>query len=453
MRANAQSITQSEIDRSAMLRRVAIVLESLPTNTAQKLLDSFEPRFAASLQRAIATLADVDPMEQKRAIEAFRVSLEAQPTTVPPRSHENHPASSIETSILKAQDLSFSANQSPLNQSPLAFLGNVPQQDLVKMLAVEHPQAIALVLTSIEPGIAAEVLSRLPDALRAPTITRIGRLGEMPTDAALELAEHFQAKLQERQTADHPTNGKRTLAAIMAAMPPSESQRMMNAHQTRVPQTAPPVTPSFEATSSFEAPPSPVATPVAFSVPVATLGPTPSPATPNGNHHSEAEATAESLATRLRVVREESDLSDLAKTNSELDSFSETADHIHSYPGRSQQVSSRSDEVHFDSTDEIHQYLQSLSPLELCQALGKVETHDVLLTLCGLPNVVAEAALKVLPKEHADGVRSKMAQLHQINLREIDDAKERVAIAAQRENLSPSQTDAVETHRPVPLAA
>jgi flagellar motor switch protein FliG len=68
--------------------------------------------------------------------------------------------------------------------------------------------------------------------------------------------------------------------------------------------------------------------------------------------------------------------------------------------------------------------------MELCRALGKVDTRDAMLSLCGLPNPVAEAALAILPRGHAKKVRASMSGLGSVQLREIDEAKERVARAS-----------------------
>jgi flagellar motor switch protein FliG len=71
-----------------------------------------------------------------------------------------------------------------------------------------------------------------------------------------------------------------------------------------------------------------------------------------------------------------------------------------------------------------------LAPEQLCQALGKVETRIAMLALCGLPNQVTESVLAVLPRAHAKKVRVKMNSLDSLHLREIDEAKERVAHAS-----------------------
>ncbi len=53
-----------------------------------------------------------------------------------------------------------------------------------------------------------------------------------------------------------------------------------------------------------------------------------------------------------------------------------------------------------------------------------------MLALCGLPNQVTEAALSILPRAHAKKVRIKMNSLGSLQLREIDEAKEKVAQAS-----------------------
>jgi flagellar motor switch protein FliG len=82
------------------------------------------------------------------------------------------------------------------------------------------------------------------------------------------------------------------------------------------------------------------------------------------------------------------------------------------------------------STEDVHLHLIQLPPRALCKALGQVSTREALLTLCGLPNQVAETALARLPRGRARQVRRGMANLRSIRLREIDEAKEAVALAS-----------------------
>ena len=469
MTATGRSVTQSEIDRSAVLRRVAIVLNSLPRATAEKLLGTFDQGSVASLKRAMQTLVDVDPMEQKRAIEAFRFSLRSQPsgTSHPGRdgnrlgsegavfegSSDRYavgagggyegvghplgtphagPAPMKDSPILKdiGSEAEAISGGSVSNTSALSFLGNVPERDLGELLAAEHPQAIALVLASIQPGIAAKVLPRLPEPLRSQAVNRIGRLNEIPQDAASELAGHFQAKLRERKIQQTSAAGRQTLAAIMAEMPQAESSQFQEPDKTQSNRVAPlPYSAPDRGGSSSD---------LSHPSPSSGLA-----ETSESLRKSEAETIAESLSSRLRVVGEvESDSTASARMGAEdatsspleMGRYAANADEIHSFDPPSSSERAFEGGMGAKSTDEIHQHLQSLTPLVLCQALGRVETRDAMLALCGLPSEIAEAALNVLPQEHANSVRLQMANLSRISLREIDHAKEKVAHAAQSSN-------------------
>ena len=253
----------------------------------------------------------------------------------------------------------------------------------------------------------------------------------------MDLAGHFQAKLRERQTSDLQSNGKRTLAAIMAAMPQTQQDSLNQDQPSSIQPVATPTHPMpVRSVPSHQA-----------SLP---LHPSPIQKESGEPYRSEAESASEDLSSRLRVVSD-SEMGTRSSAASEMDRYADTTDQIHSYQDPAKPESYPRHERRFDSTDEIHQYLQSLEPMELCQALGKVETRDAMLALCGLPSDVAESALGVLPSEQANSVRIKMASLNQINLRDIDDAKERVAMTAQGESHATSESN--ERLESVPLAA
>lgn len=96
------------------------------------------------------------------------------------------------------------------------------------------------------------------------------------------------------------------------------------------------------------------------------------------------------------------------------------------------------------TNEDVDAQLMQLSAPMLCRALGMVKTREALLALCGLPGDVADAALALLPRPRAREVRRGMANLSSIKLREIDQAKEAVALVSLQ--FAPSGVDA-------PLAA
>lgn len=415
MSATGSLAAEHATQREAKLRRVAILLSSLPNPLAAKLLGTIDPSSKQQLRRTMAALSDVDPMERQRVVEAFRVSIgQAADQNNPTNrfgedtfesSHRDVSASApavIKNAFPDSASASDPQNAS-VEQTPLAFLGDVPDGDLADLMKDEHPQAVALVLASVAPQKAGRVLALLPDQLRSQSLSRIGRLGEIPMDAAADLASHFQSRLRKASlsgalNAQSTATGKRKLDAILASMQP---------------QTV--------------APPHPPETHLVVHPPHASAGPPPS----NMPSQSTAEQSAIDLSHRLRVIRDD----DGPETNHVAPNPSTTLpqnDRATTHPVApvNPVPAGRPAAKSLDSTDAIHTRLVSLTPIELCKSLGRVDTRQAMLCLCGLPNHVAESALAVLPKNQAKTVRMQMSQLNSLNLRDIDEAKERVAQAS-----------------------
>jgi flagellar motor switch protein FliG len=360
----------------------------------------------------------VDPLEQQRAIEAFKVMLHREPAIEPASRDEGDSLQlQSESRIVKNSFTSVpvtppsaakydESTEKPSNtSSPLEFLSDVDRSTLARLLTGEHPQTIALVLASIAPDQAAGVLPRLDARLQQETMSRIGRLGEIPETAIAEVAVHFRSRLDQQNAEDRPTLGRRALDAILAAMPKDEARPDANRRGD----------------------------------------PSDRERTPRGFPSSEDPAI--DLSNRLKVAAETWPSSDPAETEGPDDASEFSADPVgprSQSPAVSTSPGSVDDRVEsasssaFQSTDAIHRHLIGLSPAELCQALGKVSTRDAILALCGLPVEIVEAALAVLPRAQAKSVRSKMNSLGSLNLREIDIAKEQVADASLDPLPSPS---------------
>lgn len=410
----------SESDREAMLRRIAIVVRALPPEVGAELLGSIGPQTEQAIKRTMTSLADVDPLEQRRAFQAFKVSLHQQPSPAPPptprdtdeitlgqsRSEPSQPTSRVVSSPP-------TENRSRRSESsPLSFLSDVDDETLVRLLAVEHPQTIALVLASIAAPQAARLLPRLSPQTQSDALSRIGRLGEIPKAAVAEIAEHFQNRVAQ-QADNQRGSGQAALNAILAALPAS-------AYQPPPPTTARETEPALQRTT---------ATPHAD---------------PTGDSDfPSASVPAIDLTQKLRVAEHtwpvderDSDRTAAGSTHRRDEPPNEQAniDALAALQvlGEDLEAESSAAEmpVNLDSTDAIHQYLMRLAPLDLCHALGSVETRSAMLALCGLPNQVAEAVFEILPRAKAKQVRATMNSLGSLQLREIDDAKEQVARAS-----------------------
>ena len=168
----------AEPSRVATLRRVAIVLSSLPDNVSAKILDTMSVQSRDVVHHTMKTLVDVDPLERRLALKAFRQSVRQSPRHVSERS--THAAAAADrqaglATVSKGDGLSDRASATEASiDSPLGFLADVEDLTLGNLLMGEHPQAIALVLASISPTQAARLLPRLEANLQRDVMLRLG---------------------------------------------------------------------------------------------------------------------------------------------------------------------------------------------------------------------------------------------------------------------------------------
>lgn len=101
----------------------------------------------------------------------------------------------------------------------LEALAWMSTESVYEMVCEEHPQVIAIVMAYLTGDRAAEVMSRLDDALRAEVLYRIARLSDVQQSALREL-EDLVARQSDRATASktEKIGGEKVAAAIMNAM-------------------------------------------------------------------------------------------------------------------------------------------------------------------------------------------------------------------------------------------
>jgi flagellar motor switch protein FliG len=423
-RPSMANTRHSEPNREAMLRRVAIVLSSLPTDVASGLLGSIDPKTKQAVRRTMHSLEDVDPLERRRALRAFRVLLQERPSenstgaaqlgqdeaVIGDSAAADQPKSRVVSSATGER------HDSESDSSPLAFLGDVDDDTLVGLLAAERAQTIALVLASIAPPQAARVLPRLSPQVQSDALSRIGRLDDVSETAVAEVAEHFRNRVAGHSGTHHRANGRRALNAILAALPSAAAD-----------STA---TTQGKSVREEEVTDRPVAQPItAASFPSANI-----PAIDLTHKLRVAEHTWPAAGSHANQEAQSTDVSPIDEVHAEQSRI-DAALRSQDEQGAVEQAGTPVDSTaSLDSTDAIHQCLLSLSPIDLCRALGRVETRHAMLALCGLPNYVAEAVFEILPRAQAKQVRIKMNSLGSLHLREIDEAKEKVAHASMAAN-------------------
>ena len=95
----------------------------------------------------------------------------------------------------RAAELIAHLHQNGPSEAPLAFLNRVEPQQIQGACASENPQVVAILLAHIDPALAAMVLGRLDDEVRAEVTLRIAKLGLIPTSVIRRLADVLERRL------------------------------------------------------------------------------------------------------------------------------------------------------------------------------------------------------------------------------------------------------------------
>lgn len=80
-------------------------------------------------------------------------------------------------------------------EEPFAYIDKVDPQALVRIIAGEHPQTVALILAHMRPGQAADVLSGLPKEIQGNVAMRIADIHQVPIEIINEVDNSLQKEV------------------------------------------------------------------------------------------------------------------------------------------------------------------------------------------------------------------------------------------------------------------
>jgi len=179
------------------LRKAAILVASLDRRAADLVLEQMDPAAARLVRQAILEMDRIDEKEQERVIEEFCRRGPAPRESFPPGIElddavAGKPARPAVAPATEQSGLSLPA------APPFRFLRDAEAEKLVKILATERPQVIALVLSHLSPEQAGKVLVRLTPALQVDVVRRLVDLDETAPEILREVERGLETRLSEQ---------------------------------------------------------------------------------------------------------------------------------------------------------------------------------------------------------------------------------------------------------------
>ncbi|MEC8293999.1 MAG: flagellar motor switch protein FliG [Pseudomonadota bacterium] len=86
------------------------------------------------------------------------------------------------------------------SERPIEILEWMDAHAVSELIVDEHPQIIALVIASLDPGVGAEVLKLMPEEVQSDIIHRISNLANVQPEALKDLEQVIQKKFQANTT-------------------------------------------------------------------------------------------------------------------------------------------------------------------------------------------------------------------------------------------------------------
>jgi len=361
----------------AKLRKAAIVISTLDTASADRLLEQMPPEHASLIRRALVELDDIHSAEQDKVIHEFLHSREPHATAM-------DTGVELDPSLLRRIE-----SQSPdklataavdTNASPFRFLHEAATDAIGRLLQRENPQIAAVVLSHLPPEKAANILVHLSPDVQAAVLRRVADLDSAHPDVLRDLESELQLLLADQL----PTTGLRStgLAAVHAILRAADSRDrkdiLENLHDrdgelaTRLHRA-----PSITAGPPNHLPISPAA-PVDQAGPI-SRGPKPQP------EYSEP------------LIAETADTKAMAAV------------------------------THVSFAD-----VTQLSSADLARLFHRCDPQVTLLALTGAEEAFVERLFAELPPRDAKLLRRRMQQLGPLLLRDVESAQQRLADVAAR---------------------
>ena len=193
--ANPPAKTSPPRETLSGTQKCAILMLLLGEEEAADMLRHLTPREVQSLGSAMFSVADVSQIAVDGVLDEF-ITL-AKGLTGVGLGAEGYVRAVFTRALGEDRAASVLSRITPSeSQNGIEVLQWMDSRAIAELVAVEHPQIIAAVLSYLTPELAADVLELLPEALQSDVVLRVATLEAIPPEAVVELERVLQKQFQ-----------------------------------------------------------------------------------------------------------------------------------------------------------------------------------------------------------------------------------------------------------------
>ncbi|REJ66168.1 MAG: flagellar motor switch protein FliG [Planctomycetota bacterium] len=177
---------------STDIRKAAVLLTSLPPDTAGDLLGRLDAKLVEAVSIEIAKLDHVSGPEMENVAHEF---AEANPHAFGGEGGMKLAEALMERALGKDAHSTIDTVRQSIEALPFGFLKNVDSQNLLTFIIDEHPQTIALILSHLPAGQGAEILAGLPTERQLSVIRRVATMGQTNPEIIQEVEHGLETRM------------------------------------------------------------------------------------------------------------------------------------------------------------------------------------------------------------------------------------------------------------------
>lgn len=194
------------VERITGKRKAALLLLALGRDSTVQLFKKLNEDEVSDLTMELARISKVSPKEQDSIIEEFYYDSKAQ--SYISRGGVKYAQEVLEQALGKEKAARIIANLSQnIQVAPFEFLEKAEATHIVRFIHDEQPQTIALILAHLDPLVAGNILSSLPEDIQPEVARRIAVMDQTPPDIIHQVEKVLQEKMSAYIVQDFSSSG------------------------------------------------------------------------------------------------------------------------------------------------------------------------------------------------------------------------------------------------------
>jgi len=208
--------------------KVAILIKAVGLDAARSLLSRFSEPDRQMIMRLQSRLGSIPPALMERVAREF-IETTGMPMQL----------ASLEAAAKAAAAEPVKESKKGPQQSTIEAIQDIEPNQLIQLIKDEHPQTIALILVHLDPGVASDILGRLPDQLKPDVALRIANLDKVVAGMVKEIDKVFEEILKNKDhISTQEAGGVARLAEILNQIDGSTVEQIIDEIEENDPDLA-----------------------------------------------------------------------------------------------------------------------------------------------------------------------------------------------------------------------